>query len=96
MPEAHHHADALGRLFGQLVAGGQTGVPHGLHRSGQPVMDEGVHAGLLWPDVLVNLEALDLSREMTGQDAGVKAGDGGNAERPGQDVGLQSPCCPQG
>jgi hypothetical protein len=41
-------ADALGHLLAERGAGGQTGVLHRLHRSRQPVMDEGVHvAGFL-------------------------------------------------
>ena len=84
----HEHADALGLFFGQLIAGRKTGIAHRLEGRREPVMDEAIHVpGFLGGDVILDLEALDLTREMARHAAGVEAGDGGNAGTSGEDVG---------
>ena len=64
MPEPTRHADALGLLFVQRVAGRQAGIMHRLNRRRQAVVDEGVHvARFLRRDVLLDVEALHLAGE---------------------------------
>jgi hypothetical protein len=56
------------RLRGQGLARGQARITHGLHAMQPAVMDEGVHvAGFLTGDVVLDVEALDLTGKLAGQ-----------------------------
>jgi hypothetical protein len=96
---ADQHTDALGLLFGQRVAGGQPGILHRLDGGGHAVMDEGVHvAGFLAGDVVLDIEALDLTGKPAGQPRGIETGDVVDAAlgRPGCWPSLRPRCCPPG
>jgi hypothetical protein len=64
----------------------QPGILHRLDGSRQPVVDEGIHvAGFLGGHVVLDLEALDLARELAGQVGRVEAGDPVDATAAGDD-----------
>src|ERR1700712_1448267 len=51
-------------------------------------MDEGIHvAGVLAGDVVLDVEALHLAREVAAEGAGIELGDRGDAGLAGNDVG---------
>ncbi len=77
-------ADALGVLLGDR----QAAVVEGLDARGDAVMDERIHvARFLRRDVLLDVEALDLAGDATGQRRRVEARDRVDARPAGEDVG---------
>jgi hypothetical protein len=77
---ADNATDAASLLFAQCLAHGQTGIGHGLRRSGNPVVDEGVHgARLFGADVGLQVEALDLAGDLAGEVGSIELGDQVNA-----------------
>jgi hypothetical protein len=68
MPEPMLQPMRTASSSGQRVTGGQAAVLYRLDRGGEPEVDEAVHVTrFLLGDVFLDVETLDLARELAGE-----------------------------
>ncbi|MPN65117.1 hypothetical protein SDC9_212896 [bioreactor metagenome] len=85
---ADHAADAYGLLFRKRLPSGQPRILHRLGGCCDAEMDERIHrARIFGADVRLQIEPLDLARDLAGEVRRIELGDKVNAGLAGKEVG---------